>query len=25
VDGKKAHVEARKPSGDTLDSAELGQ
>jgi hypothetical protein len=25
VDGKKAHVEAKKPSGDTVDIAELGQ
>ena len=25
VDGKKAHVEAKKPNGDTVDSADLGQ
>ena len=25
VDGKKAHVEAKTPNGDTLDSADLGQ
>ena len=25
VDGEKAHIEAKKPSGDTLDITELGQ
>lgn len=25
VDGKKAHVEAKKPNGDTIDLADLGQ